>query len=339
MEVNEKKIKPKIWLNLNFWFGIIGVIGFLFSIYTFIYTAKPELKYYVLANTSVLDVKEKVNNLTVTYDSINILESNLNISIILLEVKNIGTKDITLNDYDQKSIFGVKIIGGKLLKKPELISSSDTEYFGNVISNFTNNQIKFNCKLIDQDQYFRVKLLVLHPKNHSPKIESIGKISGMDKIEVLNPLKLLKTESSKLKYKLIVSLVLLFLLFLLFIIKLHLSNKSYIELLLETIKSKNSLVDSFEENSQNLKNVLEFENLNEVSSINPKVDNAHRFLSFEEKLNLKTGDFIFHEKFGRGEIINIELSHDTKNSKGDFKFEMGGDIKKLLLRFAPLYKK
>lgn len=338
MEVNKKNIKPKIWLNLNFWFGIIGVIGFLFSIYTFIYTAKPELKYYVLTNTSVLDVKENVNKLTVTYDSINIIESNLNISIILLEIKNIGTKDITLNDYDQKSIFGVKIIGGKLLKKPELISSSDTEYFGNVISNFTNSQIKFNCKLIDQDQYFRVKLLVLHPKNHIPKIESIGKISGMDKIEVLNPLKLLKTESSKLKTKIILCLVLLFFLILLFIIKLHLSNKSYIELLLETIKSKNSLVDFFEENSQNLKNVLEFENLNEVSSTNPKVNDTYQLLSFEEKLDLKVGDFIFHEKFGRGEVINIEILNDVKNSKGNFKFEMG-DTKKLLLRFSQLYKK
>ena len=40
-----------------------------------------------------------------------------------------------------------------------------------------------------------------------------------------------------------------------------------------------------------------------------------------------------HERFGRGEVVNIEGAGGDK--KAEIKFEVGG-IKKLLLRFAKL---
>ena len=49
--------------------------------------------------------------------------------------------------------------------------------------------------------------------------------------------------------------------------------------------------------------------------------------------NLSAGNIVMHERFGKGQIINIEGVGADK--KAEIKFEVGG-LKKLLLRFAKL---
>lgn len=61
-------------------------------------------------------------------------------------------------------------------------------------------------------------------------------------------------------------------------------------------------------------------------------------LKFQELINLKKGDKIISPRFGEGEVIQIEINEAKKSdSKGEFLFENGQ--KRLLLRFANLYKK
>ena len=52
---------------------------------------------------------------------------------------------------------------------------------------------------------------------------------------------------------------------------------------------------------------------------------------FDNKLT--AGNIVMHERFGRGQVINLEGVGADK--KAEIKFEVGG-IKKLLLRFAKL---
>ncbi len=52
---------------------------------------------------------------------------------------------------------------------------------------------------------------------------------------------------------------------------------------------------------------------------------------FDNKLT--TGNIVMHERFGRGQVLNLEGVGADK--KAEIKFEVGG-IKKLLLRFAKL---
>ena len=52
---------------------------------------------------------------------------------------------------------------------------------------------------------------------------------------------------------------------------------------------------------------------------------------FDNKLT--AGNIVMHERFGKGEVINLEGVGADK--KAEIKFEVGG-IKKLLLRFAKL---
>ena len=49
--------------------------------------------------------------------------------------------------------------------------------------------------------------------------------------------------------------------------------------------------------------------------------------------NLAVGNIVMHERFGKGEVINLEGVGADK--KAEIRFEVGG-IKKLLLRFAKL---
>jgi DNA helicase-2/ATP-dependent DNA helicase PcrA len=52
---------------------------------------------------------------------------------------------------------------------------------------------------------------------------------------------------------------------------------------------------------------------------------------FDNKLT--AGNIVMHERFGKGEVLNLEGSGADR--KAEIKFEVGG-IKKLLLRFAKL---
>ncbi|HQA75010.1 hypothetical protein [Flavobacterium sp.] len=181
--------KEKYWKNYNFWFGVIGVIGTFIGVYSFYNNPKSNLKCTVLTNTSIIDLKADVSKLSITYDSINIIKSNLNVSMIVFEMKNFGDKNISINDYDPESPIGFKLSEGIILQKPELIASSNNTYFSNVINKFTSNTLDFKHKLIDNGNFYRIKLLVLHKKNSIPKLISYGKVAGIEKIEILNFIK------------------------------------------------------------------------------------------------------------------------------------------------------
>ncbi|MDH3381432.1 MAG: UvrD-helicase domain-containing protein, partial [Flavobacteriaceae bacterium] len=66
-------------------------------------------------------------------------------------------------------------------------------------------------------------------------------------------------------------------------------------------------------------------NLKKVSEIRPKTQGVNT--------NVQIGNFVFHETFGKGEVLNIEGA--GPNSKAEIKFEKVG-VKKLLLQFAKL---
>ena len=66
-------------------------------------------------------------------------------------------------------------------------------------------------------------------------------------------------------------------------------------------------------------------NLKKVSEIRPKTQG--------EIAHIQTGNFVFHETFGKGEVLSVEGT--GPNSKAEIQFEKVG-VKKLLLQFAKL---
>jgi DNA helicase II / ATP-dependent DNA helicase PcrA len=68
-----------------------------------------------------------------------------------------------------------------------------------------------------------------------------------------------------------------------------------------------------------------------IRKLKPVSNNSGSANLFDDKLS--TGNIVMHERFGKGQVLNLEGAGADK--KAEIKFEVGG-IKKLLLRFAKL---
>lgn len=70
-----------------------------------------------------------------------------------------------------------------------------------------------------------------------------------------------------------------------------------------------------------------------IRRLKPVSSNLSSTSSKDENTQLNIGNIVMHERFGKGEVINLEGAGADK--KAEIRFEVGG-IKKLLLRFAKL---
>jgi DNA helicase II / ATP-dependent DNA helicase PcrA len=68
-----------------------------------------------------------------------------------------------------------------------------------------------------------------------------------------------------------------------------------------------------------------------IRKLKPLSNNSRSSTLFDDKL--VAGNVVMHERFGKGQVLNLEGAGADK--KAEIKFEVGG-IKKLLLRFAKL---
>ena len=122
-------------------------------------------------------------------DSLDVQENHLNISTCRIRIENKGNAHISYYDYDTGA-FGLKVVNGTILEPPVLLESS-TEY---IHTKFVDNDsiiktsfINFPKLALDVDDYYIVKLVILHETNVSPKFIPEGKISGQKAIKV-NPI-------------------------------------------------------------------------------------------------------------------------------------------------------
>ncbi len=112
-------------------------------------------------------------------------------------------------------------------------------------------------------------------------------------------------------------------------------DEQYLEYIGKTATSKSNVQtsrflkpDIFESKSNNTKPLVTInppKNLKKVADIKPK--------SIEPITEVIIGSFVFHDTFGKGEVLNLEGV--GPNKKAEIKFEKVG-IKKLLLQFAKL---
>lgn len=85
---------------------------------SFFYQKSCKLEYEILSNTSILNKTVELSSIKIIVDSVDVQQSNSNISIIELLVSNRGKNHLRRDDYDN-SKFGLLIQNGTLLEKPE----------------------------------------------------------------------------------------------------------------------------------------------------------------------------------------------------------------------------
>ena len=214
-QTNQFPKTNKFWSKISNILGVLaislGAFYFIFS--NFINVSKSKLEFNILTNTPLIEIKEEISKLNITYDSINIFNEGKNISIIIIEIRNKGNKSISTNDYDFNIPFGILLENNKLIKKPELIRSSDDEYFDDILLDFNEKEIVLKKKIIDPDEFFHFKIYSIHNTNSTPEFNVMGKISGQKNIKVsnLNMSKIdrLESEASLAKITTILSIALI----------------------------------------------------------------------------------------------------------------------------------
>ncbi|MGJ0365919.1 hypothetical protein [Aliarcobacter cryaerophilus] len=164
-----KRIYSYIKTKLNYLFNehsfLIILIGFTMTVYDITNTEKASVKY---------EINKKVKN--------DFKE------IYSIVVTNNGDINLKYIDFDDKSIWGIEVVNGKIINKNFEINS-ESVYLKNQlqVTLKNNNKIEFSKLFFDSNTSFSFDLEVLPLDNKKIEFKSIGKISGLESIEI-NPI-------------------------------------------------------------------------------------------------------------------------------------------------------
>ncbi len=160
-------------------FVLAAIFGGI-AIYTeFVRDTSPVVRYEILSNTRILDVKEDVSGLSIVYNAEDIRKSRKTLSVLLINVSNRGRSAILKSHYDSDAPLGLSINSGEIIKAE--VTTATTEYLKKNIgirvtdsSNVALSQI-----IIEPDESFTLKLLVLSPEESRLTVLPKGKIAGV----------------------------------------------------------------------------------------------------------------------------------------------------------------
>ena len=178
--------------------AFIGLLSGILGIYTFIIQDKTlQIEYEILANTNVLDINADITKLDIIYDGSSLKTNNQSLRLINLRIRNTGNQSILKSFYDTNDPLGISILNGKIIEKPEIIGTSSDYITKNLVVNYdTTGKLFFNDLIIEPNEFYSVKLLILHNSNQTPEILSVGKIASIKEIPIVSLTQQAKKEMS-----------------------------------------------------------------------------------------------------------------------------------------------
>jgi hypothetical protein len=173
------------------WCGlIVGVLGILVSVYYGRFKKdEPKLEYDIVSATDFFNNSESAPYIKVFIkDTIDVQKNHQNITVYKIKVENKGTKHINNDEY-YKGFFGLKIDYGTLLDIPLLLSASDSYIEESFYKDMnidlytkTNSIIELPKTILDIDDNYVIKVVLLHDIDSIPKFNAVGKITGQKRI-------------------------------------------------------------------------------------------------------------------------------------------------------------
>jgi len=166
----------------------IGLASLLIAVYAeFIKKDAPKLEYDIISSTDFINNNETSASLKILVDTIDVQENHLNITAYNIKVENKGTEHIRYDDYD-KGTFGLKINDGKLLEPPVLLHSSTShikDLYGKNSGDSLRNEsfLSIPSLSLDVDDYYIIRVILLHNAEKLPRFIPEGKIVGQKSIE------------------------------------------------------------------------------------------------------------------------------------------------------------
>lgn len=169
----------KRWAWSFFGFLLAIIFGGIAVYTSFLQDKNPKLEYIVEGKTPVLDLRENIKNLDILYKGINIKEQDKNLSIITLKVQNNSEVNILKGFYDDLSPLQVWVENADIVDKPKVISTSNDYLKENAKVELDSLGFVHLPKLIIEGQEnYTIRLLILHKNGVEPKIKGQGKIAG-----------------------------------------------------------------------------------------------------------------------------------------------------------------
>ncbi|HEY1599809.1 MAG TPA: hypothetical protein VGG64_09420 [Pirellulales bacterium] len=174
-------------------FGFISlVVGIGFFVAGYAFPAKPNIKFEQTANYKVLEVREKISDLEILLKGQDILKTGETLSIVVLTISNDGRASIRPDDYDSHDPLGFDV-DCDMVGSPTLVSASRKYLYNGVkepalasstAENKTSSSVAFNPVILDPGDSFTVKMLLLHPRESTPKVNPRGTIAGVGEIQL-----------------------------------------------------------------------------------------------------------------------------------------------------------
>jgi hypothetical protein len=173
-------------LETKFPWTIIGVlISILFGlvgVYSLLHERKPEILVEILNESNVLDIRQPIKNLQITFQGEDIQQKNLNLKIITVRLSNAGGIDILQSYYDTSEDWGIGIKSGRIVEAR--ISRTNSPYLSTNLrpTLVGDTKVRLSKVILERDKFFVIELLVLHPRDQNPEVMPFGKIAGIDAI-------------------------------------------------------------------------------------------------------------------------------------------------------------
>lgn len=181
---------------------VITVLGFfaaMISVYKFILEQnKFDLTYEIITNSDVIEVKSAVSDLHISYSGVDLLKENKKLQVLQVRIKNTGNETILSNYYDENNPLGIEIINGGIIENPIILNASNKYLkYDQKLFSFSDNKIIFSKIIIEPGESFDVKILLVANKGVTPKIKAIGRVAGINNIQITDTQ---KTDKNSLEY-------------------------------------------------------------------------------------------------------------------------------------------
>lgn len=159
---------------------------FGFGLYPFIHEPETDLSIELVSAISVLDINKSVNDLNILFQGQDIEKSNLSLKILSIRFINTGETNILQSFYDSQDTLGLQVVTGRLIEAR--ITSTNSDYLSSSVNPRIINEhlLQIDKVIFERGKYFTLELLVLHDKDQLPKVLHVGKIAGIDSIQIIN---------------------------------------------------------------------------------------------------------------------------------------------------------
>ena len=148
-----------------------------------IFGREPGITFEIVSEADVLDLYRPVDDLDIEFQGKDLQEQNLNLRIITLNVQNSGGTHIRINDYDDND-WGIQFQDSDVIEARRIEASA--EYLASDLSLTPSRPgfVGLPKTIFDQGDSYTIEVLLLHPERLEPILRPIGKIAGVEGVQI-----------------------------------------------------------------------------------------------------------------------------------------------------------